>query len=137
LEWSGRTPLCGTLGGEIEQIVEQFGSPHSEILATIECIDDSTRPAIDLQQIARAGDPRGVLADVLLRLAREQHDAEIERWIDRCVERITAVHQAPAYAGFDRDPTTDALPTRADIAERLARQGYALLDALTRQQETS
>jgi exonuclease SbcD len=124
LKLVGATPLCGRidqLAGQLDELERQRG----DIRGRIDKHDNRTRPAVDLEELARGNNPAGTLARTLLALERDVEDESLSALVNAAVARLKEVHQAPAYAVLN-----DPLPDRRRARDILLQQGRLLLEAL-------
>jgi DNA repair protein SbcD/Mre11 len=59
---TGRTPLHRTLDARLAERLGDLDAEHGEVQGRVERVEVATRPAVDLGDLARAGDAPGVLA---------------------------------------------------------------------------
>jgi DNA repair exonuclease SbcCD nuclease subunit len=131
LRFEGRTAIHREIDETLREMVGTVRREVDDISATIESFKLDTRPAHDLDELARADDPPGVLAQLLLKL--ENGDVEHERVqrILRAASKATReVHESSRYEPLRRDSETRDSPDRGELRSMLYQQGLLLLDEL-------
>ena len=93
----------------------------------IESIRADTRPEIDIGELARRGDPPGLLAQRLLWLEESEGHAERDLLVAQARRRLRSKSEAPIWSGLGE-------PIEPDPEEWLRRAGYRALDKLLAQE---
>jgi hypothetical protein len=118
---------------ELAAITRDFEGEAEGATVHVEACTTATRPARDLEALARGSDAAGVLARLVLDLERGTPSAEEHAALLRDAEQEAArLRQARAYAAIAAHD--DGLDD-ADIRRAVARQAMALLDELLAQRE--
>ncbi|HPO87556.1 MAG TPA: DNA repair exonuclease [Candidatus Hydrogenedentes bacterium] len=127
----GRTRLHGRLPEWIRSLQNDFRIHQNQAEARIEQVHLETRPALDLALTARANDPPGILARLLLDLESDEHSSSFNL-LHEAMERISQVFRHNAFSPIANE---DEKPSIANARRTLIREGYLLLDSLLAQQE--
>jgi DNA repair exonuclease SbcCD nuclease subunit len=139
LVFTGRTALHRQLRRVSAEMVGELEVPVGAVVARIEKIDIATRPAVDLQELARGGGPPGALARVLVDLQSGAQQPETASLIDRLVHDLGDVWEARPYLPltYTADAERPAEPASDESGARrmLLDQGLVLLDELLAQKE--
>lgn len=131
LRLQGRTPLHGTLAN-LAADLEGQELPGGQATGFVRRVTVATRPAYDLQDVARRNDPAGAVAQLVLDV---EADAEGARaLVAEAAHTIGAVDSAPAYAPLRRSER-DRPPPDDEARTLLVEQGLRLLDRLLQQHE--
>ena len=133
LELTGRTVLCGRVGDYARPLREEFERCAGSVTARIDTVTDSTRPEINLDDLAKNNDPPGVLARTLSQLETGQLDDDVQALVDQAHQSMLRVHRVAAYRWIDGDPE----PTPEAARECLLREGMLLLEALRAQERSA
>lgn len=133
LRLTGRTPLHRELPARSE-LARELEVEHGEILAVVERVEVATRPARDLEELARGQDAPAVLARLARGLERGTLDEEQRQLVLAAAGRAGEVRTARQYLRL-ADPAQGAEPT--DVAATLQEQALRLLDELLAQKEAS
>jgi DNA repair exonuclease SbcCD nuclease subunit len=133
LRLTGRTPLHRELPARSE-LATELEVEHGEILAVVERVEVATRPARDLEELARGQDAPAVLARLARGLERGTLDEEQRQLVLAAVGRAGEVRTARQYLRL-ADPAQGVEP--ADVAATLQEQAFRLLDELLAQKEAS
>jgi len=105
----------------LRKIIEQFRprlAGRSWFLAKL--VDDA-RPALDLEALARADDPPGLVARKLLAL----RTGDAPQVLREAQARLERTSDAPSWSGLERQALDEAA-----VSELLERAGYSLLEKL-------
>ncbi len=129
LNFVGATRLCGQIDS-LTQRLEDLMRVRGGVLARIDKLTNSTRPAVDLDELAKRNDPVGVLARVLVALQRNEKDETSMTLIDDAAARFQDVYRATAYVAL---VYCDATPDRETSRQMLIQQGRQLLETLRSQ----
>ncbi len=127
----GRTALHRELEARAERIAADLALDDGDAVAVVERVMLDTRPAHDLEALARGSDPVGVLARLLLGLESGMLDAEQARLLSDATSRIVEVRRARPYLALSADVEGSEAAARA----ALVRQASLLLDELLAQKE--
>lgn len=92
----------------------------------IESISAETRPEIDIGQLAKRGDPPGLLAQRLLWLEEPEGHTERERLVSLARRHLQAESRATKWSGLGESPEPDPV-------EWLHKAGYRVLERLLAQ----
>lgn len=103
-----------------------------DVTARVHGVEIATRPAYDLDDLARGSDAPAVLARLVRAIDAGAVDDGQQRLLDDLARRMGEVRRAPAY-GLLADPP----PTPGEARETARRQALALLDALLAQKEAA
>lgn len=129
LRVTGRTPLHRDLGAALEHLRSELELTSGRVMAWVDSVEVETRPAVDLEDLARGRDAVGVVAGLLLALERGRLEGELADVLAQARERAAAVRRARPYlAAFD-DVDVDDRAVAAALADRAA----LLLDHLLAQ----
>lgn len=131
LRYIGRTALHRRVEALNEQIVTDLQVLSGAVTAVVDQFDVQTRPKLDLEQLARAADPPGVLAGLLLEIQRDGTLGDdalslLRLMADDCV----GVHRAAAYAALRSGNRPTGAPDAAQMRALAIRQGLLLLDEM-------
>ena len=131
LRFEGRTSLHREIEEMLREMVGSVRQEVDQVAATIEDYVLQTRPDHDLNELARADDPPGVLAQLLLKLENENiEDERVRRVLREASKASTEVHESSRYEPLRRDSETREPPGRGDLRSMLYQQGLLLLDEL-------
>lgn len=133
LRLTGRTPLHRELPAR-SALATELEVEHGEILAVVERVEVATRPARDLEELARGQDASAVLARLARGFERGTLDDEQRQLVQAAVGRAGEVRSARQYLRL-ADPAEGVEPT--EVAATLQEQALRLLDELLAQKETS
>jgi DNA repair exonuclease SbcCD nuclease subunit len=131
LRFEGRTVLHREIEKTLREMAGSVRREVDDLSATIESFILDTRPDYDLSELARADDPPGVLAQLLLKL--EDGDVEnerIRRILREASKATREVHESSRYEPLRRASKTREPPAREDLQSMLYQQGLLLLDEL-------
>jgi len=127
----GRTDRHRELERTIGGMVDSLRPEVDRVTGSIEAVEMNTRPAHDLEALARGEDPPGVLAQLLLRLEEGAAASDrVQRLLRRASKAARQVHESSRYEPLRRDSETHDPPDREDLQSMLYRQGLLLLDEL-------
>jgi DNA repair protein SbcD/Mre11 len=129
---TGRTPLHGAIGRRLADRLPDLAAEHGDVQARVERLDVATRPAVNLAELARAGDAPGVLARFVLALDAPEPDAASERLLADLAGRADQVRRARAY-----QPLADPPPSPEELRGLARDQALLLLDAMLAQKEAA
>lgn len=127
LELAGRTALHPELEG-LAGALGRLTLPREEVVAQVDRVTVNARPAVDLAELARAANPAGGLARLLLALEGEEAP-DLPDLEEKARKRLVEVHGAPAFDGVREDPP----PVTEAVRAHLLAAGYRLLDRLLAQ----
>jgi DNA repair protein SbcD/Mre11 len=134
LRLTGRTPMYGKLAG---QAFDDLRFDQGSVRATIESVRDETRPAVDLQELARGNDPVGHLANLLLGLEEGQTAPDAARLLALAQRAVEGVDRSRPYTAIQAVEGGRGVLSGKDAGQRareaLAFQGRRLLDCLLEQ----
>lgn len=131
LRIEGRTQLHREIEETLREMVGSVRREVDEVGATLEDFTPQTRPDHDLSELARADDPPGVLAQLLLDLENgEAQNERVRRVLREASKATREVHESGRYDPLRRDSETREAPGRGDLQSMLYRQGLLLLDEL-------
>ncbi len=128
---TGRTGCHGRLKEFLREVTADFTLTHGQVTGIVEQTTVATRLAIDLDDLARASDPPGRLAKLLLEFESPATDGPSRALVQSAFEAIDRARQSNVYA----DVADDRPPTEDDARRLLLQQGMSLLDALMAQKE--
>jgi DNA repair protein SbcD/Mre11 len=123
----GRTPLGHGMEALRDELRAIGLGERDGVRLVVERVDVDTRPALDLEELARGSDAPGRLARLLLEL---EHDPGL---VERAERAASAVTGRSHYAGLGGPTPSPAVEGVVRVA--LRRQAARLLDALMRQKE--
>lgn len=127
----GRTNRHREIGRIVTEMVDSLRPEVDQVTGGIEAVDLQTRPAYDLETLARGDDPPGVLAQLLLRLEEGTLDRDrVQRVLRRASKAVRRVHESSRYEPLRRDSDTREPPDDEQLRTMLYRQGLLLLDEL-------
>ncbi len=151
LEWivhrvvlTGRTAVQRHLNDWGRRFAAEFSLHYESVGGNIDSVRIDTTPDFDLRSLARADDPPGVLAEVLLEvgLAEDDHvtraPADLPEDVDALIRELRDLLQrdiygSNAYAPLRADSKTADPPKRDDVVQMLQEVGFELLEALMSQ----
>lgn len=142
----GRSPLHRELAPRLAAMAPDLELTHGEITVWVERCDVETRPAIDLEELARAGGVAGELARLLVALGARtdsadpsapapEHapgDAALGRLLSDARRAVETVRGLRPYAAL---PDAVDAPGAPMLTALLERQAWMLLDALLAQKD--
>lgn len=132
LRLEGRTQLHRESEEILREMVGSIRREVDQVTATIEGFRLQTRPDHDLDELARTGDPSGVLAVLLLKLEDgDVEDGRVRRVLREASKATMDIHESSRYEPLRRDSETREPPDREDLRQMLYRQGLLLLDELS------
>jgi DNA repair exonuclease SbcCD nuclease subunit len=139
LVFNGRTSLHRQLRRIAAEMQGELEVPVGAVVAKIEKIDVQTRPAVDLNELARGGGPPAALARLLVDLQSGAREAQSAALIDRLLHDLGDVWEARPYLplNYTADPERPPEPPPDESKARriLLDQGLVLLDELLAQKE--
>ncbi len=136
LRFEGRTQLHREVEETLRDMVGSIRREVDQITATIEGFTLQTRPDYDLDELARADDPPGVLAQLLLKLETgDVEDNRVRRLLREASKATTDIHESSRYEPLRRDSETQEPPDRENLRSMLYQQGLLLLDELHESRE--
>lgn len=128
---TGRTACHGKLAEYVSEVTAEFSLNHGQATGTVEKNTIDTQLAIDLEDLARASDPPGTLAKLLLDLDSPEGKGPALGLLQKALESIDEARQSNVYLAVADDPR----PSEEDARRLLKQQGMSLLDALLAQKE--
>lgn len=131
---TGRTPAHSQLAERQSEIKAQLATKYETVDIRLESIRISTRPAVDLDELATGEGPTAYLADLLLTLENEEHDSEYIRLLDSANERIQECYRAPAYNLLRKERDIND-PDQDEVIDQVIQEARVLLDTLLQQKE--
>lgn len=135
---SGRTTAHREIEGVASRIVADLRPEHAGVTAVVERVVTATRPALDLESLARTGDAAGLLARLVLGIegapAGGTPDPALERLVRDAARAATDARAAAAYSALPADETE--MPVE-EARRVVAEQAMVLLDALLAQKEAA
>jgi len=127
----GRTDRHREIETTVGEMVDSLRPEVDHVTGSIEAVEFETRPAHDLEALARSDDPPGVLAQLLLRLEEGTVDEDrVQQVLRRASKAARQVHESSRYEPLRRDSKTRDPPDRDELRSLLYRQGLLLLDEL-------
>lgn len=129
---TGRTPLHRGVEARLRERLPGLDPEHGEVRGYVERVEAATRPAVELDELARGGDAPGVLARFVLALDSGSLDGGHERLLNDLAARAAEVRRARPYQAL-----ADAPPSPEELCELARRQALLLLDALLAQKEAA
>lgn len=133
LELTGRTPLHRKLGGFAEELSERLRLDFDGGRASVDRVRVETRPAVDLEEVARGHDPPAVLARLLLDLDGGELADEHRALAKKVMRELEGVRQANAYAPLRVSGADGGRPDDQAARRLLFDEGLRLLDELLAQ----
>lgn len=128
---TGRTACHGRLSEYLSEVTAEFSLTRGQATGTVERNTIETQLALDLEDLARASDPPGTLAKLLIEFDSPSVPGPSQGLLQKALESIEEARQSNAYLAVADDP-----PPSEDEARRMLRQqGMSLLDALLAQKE--
>jgi DNA repair exonuclease SbcCD nuclease subunit len=129
--FEGRTALHREIDETLREMVGSVRRDVDAVTATLEDFTLETRPDYDLAELARADDPPGVLAQLLLKLeSGDLDEGRVQRVLREASKATGQVYESSRYEPLRRDSETREPPGRDDLRATLYRQGLLLLDEL-------
>jgi len=151
LEWvvhrvllTGRTAVQRHLHEWGRHFAEKFHLHYESVGGSIDSVRVDTTPDFDLRALARADDPPGVLAEVLIELSAADDDdvssssSNVSDDVDALMRELREtlqrdIYGSNAYAPLRADSETADPPRGDDVAQLLREVGFELLEALMSQ----
>jgi DNA repair exonuclease SbcCD nuclease subunit len=130
---AGRTPLHRGIDVRLRPRLPQLDAQHGEVQGRVERLEVATRPAVELDELARGADAPGVLARFVRALDGGPLDGAHERLLAELAARTAEVRRARPYQLIGEDPPR----TPAELRELARRQALLLLDELLAQKEAA
>jgi DNA repair protein SbcD/Mre11 len=127
----GRTPLHRQVEARLRGVCGDLELTRGEVVAFVESVEVRTRPARDLDEIARGSDAPAELARLIRALEAGTPDADQERLVRESERLVGEVRSARPYLSL-----ADATGETAGVAAGLREQATLLLDELLSQKET-
>lgn len=136
---SGRTAVHREIAGAADRIVADLRPEHAGVTAVVERVVTASRPALDLEALARTGDAAGLLARLVLGLEGTPPegaaaDPALERLVREAARTASDARSAAAYSAL---PAGEAEMPVEEARLVLAEQAMVLLDALLAQKEAA
>jgi len=135
----GRTPLHRQLHRITAEMQAELEVPVGPVTAKIEKADVETRPAIELEELARGGGSPATLARLLLDLQAGAREPAAVALVDTLVHNLGAVWEARPYLPLnytgDTERPAEAAPDESQARRILLEHGLVLLDELLAQKE--
>jgi DNA repair exonuclease SbcCD nuclease subunit len=128
----GRTAFHGSLKERLQNAVADLRTTYRGVEAYVDQVRVETRPAADLDELARPSGAPGLLARLILRIDRGEPDLEDARLLAEMSSRVGQVQRARPYQGLER---SESAPER--IHELARAQAFLLLDHLLSQKEVA
>lgn len=133
----GRTPLHGELASIVSGASGELEITRNGITATVDRISVETRPALDLEALARSTSPPGELARIVQALDQGEESEEVEDLLAEARQQVRQVDRSRTYAPvFEQDEDLEKVD-RVDVAAVVRQQALLLIDALERQKPES
>jgi len=132
LRLQGRTAIHRLLASLSPDMRADLKPPFDQVEYFIEKIEDLSRPDLDLEDIARANDPAGLLARRLLLVDR---GAPEEPYLDLIRAAGRAIGQQRSGSVFASLPDSTEQPGGEDVRGMLMKAGLNVLDRLLAQKE--
>ncbi len=132
---TGRTPLHRGVEERLRERLPELDPEHGAVRAHVERVEVATRPAVELDELARGADAPGVLARFVLALEGGRLDAGQERLLNDLAARSAQVRRARPYQSLASP--ADGPPIPDDLRELARRQALLLIDALLAQKEAA
>lgn len=129
---TGRTPLHRHLHGVLNDIQQDLMPTFGRITGVIEKIEYATRPARDLDELARGTDLPAELARLVRALENDDDPVEYRALILETQQKLRDVHGHRSYLDVADEQPLNA----ADVRRHLRDQGWLLLDTLLAQKES-
>jgi hypothetical protein len=129
---TGRTPLHRGVEARLRQRLGELDPEHGVVRGHVERVEAATRPAVELDELARGGDAPGVLARFVLGLDADRLDAGQERLLNDLAARSAEVRRARPY-----QPLADGQLAPEALRGLARRQALLLIDALLAQKEAA
>lgn len=122
---TGRTALHGALLKENWSTADALEARHGEITALVEQVIPATRPAFDLDELARGHDAPAMLARLVLGLEEGSLQPEQQSLMSAALRSVGEVERTNRYVALEGGSTGDL-----EIREILRSQALVLLDSL-------
>jgi DNA repair exonuclease SbcCD nuclease subunit len=129
---TGRTPLHRFVEARLRERLPELDPEHGAVRGHVERVEAATRPAVELDELARGGDAPGVLARFVLALEGDRLDAGQERLLNDLAARSAEVRRARPY-----QPLADGQLAPEALRGLARRQALLLIDALLAQKEAA
>ena len=127
LTLSGQTSIADELNAESERLREDFELEASGLRCSVDRVTLRVLPVTDLESLARANTPRGMLASVLTELFQDKPLDELSEPAQRLAERVrttvTSQRRVPVFSGLGEAETI----SDGDVREMVCRQIEAIL----------
>lgn len=140
LELVGRTPMHRDVAREARRVLDDLDLGRDGLTLRVDRVEARTRPALDIEEIARGNDPAGLLAKRLVAIERGacggnrsngSSDDASTAWVLDAQRAVEGIHRSKPYQFVADDPEPDEDSSRRLLLD----QGYRLLDALIAQKE--
>ena len=132
LRLQGRTAIHRLLASLSPDMRTDLKPPFDQVEYFIEKIEDLSRPDLDLEDIARANDPAGLLARRLLLVDRR---APAEPYLELIRAAGRAIGEQRSGSVFASLPDSTEQPGNEDVRDMLMKVGLNMLDHLLAQKE--
>jgi len=136
LRITGRSTLHGELSRRMTQIVSDLEMMEDGVVALVERVEVSTRPALDLEEIARGNDAPAIVARLALSIEADQLTGDQEALLQKSMRAATEAHGARVYRQILGDGDGGAIES-ASARQVLHRHSLLLLDSLLAQKEVA
>ncbi|WP_440992062.1 metallophosphoesterase family protein [Haloarchaeobius baliensis] len=134
VQLTGRTPAHSALVEQRRSMERDIGFREESVSIRIESIDVDTRPAIDLEDLAKGDNAAAYLAGLLLEIENgDPHDTHGDV-VDESVAAVRQAHSGNAYNPLRHEGELENRDD-ADAIEHLEQQARLLLDTLLSQKE--
>jgi DNA repair exonuclease SbcCD nuclease subunit len=131
---TGRTDAHSALVDQHRSMERDLGFRKGSVSVRIESIDVDTRPAIDLEDLAKGDNAAAYLADLLIEIENGGPHETYSEVVDDSLAAVRQAHSANAYNPLRRETELED-PDNADAIEHLEQQARVLLDTLLSQKE--
>jgi DNA repair protein SbcD/Mre11 len=131
VEFVGRTAAHARVREELAHVdVSRLALQQDSVLYFVDRVTDRAQPALDLEVLARAADPPGLLARTLTQL--EQGGDACSKLVDAARERMRTAVSTREFRGLEAADLTDEA-----VRARLLRSGREALEELLHQRESA
>jgi hypothetical protein len=143
LRLTGRSRIHRRVGEHLRELCDalELEDPTGRVAACIDKLEIDTRPELDIDALARGGDPPGLVARTILALSRTHLDAEHAQLVQAARTKLEDIQRHKAFAGLAVPDEAElsrheASPCDAEAARSLLlRESWSLLDTLVAQKE--
>jgi len=132
LELKGRTSIYDDLKTKFRELAKDLRRESGDTSIAITSLANKTRPAIDLEEIARGSNLPAVLAELILKLEKGGGEDFPDDLLERTSDSLTDAYYSNAYRALRQQGEVDP-PDRDLSLKFLKEQSWVILDSLLSQ----